>query len=214
VTSPHVQLRRATDNPFRAECIEALPYRFEPGARDALLARFEALGHRGLLVGPHGSGKTTLLEELQRHFAARGHHVRAVTLREDHRRIESATWRTLVAGVGPGDLVTIDGVDLLSPWTRRQLRRACRPAGAVLATAHRPGFLPVLREHRTSLDMLRALAIELLPGEDLAPIEPELERLFAVQGGNVRECWRALYDAWAKNDNEELEFQLRCKPQD
>jgi hypothetical protein len=184
---------RAHENPFRAERIEALRFRFLGEDMSALAARFARLGHRGVLVGPHGSGKTTLREELERVLAAEGWRVRALVLDGGGR----ASWKRLaplVDDAGARDLVSIDGLDCVPPLVWLRLRRATRGIGGLLATSHRKGRLPTLCEHRTSLALLEDLVCELVGETRAAALAPRCEALFAQHGGDVRACLRALYD--------------------
>lgn len=199
--------RRPGDNPFRSSRIEALAYR-DPDAPDAddfagdLLRRWHDLGRRGVLVGPKGHGKTTLLEQLERRLEsedhAEGQEVRRLRLHVDSPTPDAETRRRLSENLHDGIVISIDGLELLSPWTWWRLRRDWREAGGILATAHRPGRLPTLHEHRTTPALLRSLVRELLGDEDFERVQGRLDELFERQGGNVRECLRELYDRFAK----------------
>lgn len=191
---------RARDNPFRAERLHALRYRFPVGGDHAeLLARLEALDYRAAIVGPEGHGKTTLQEELAVDLARRGLCVRWLRLRRDDRKRSYALVRRLLADLCHEDLVFVDGAEQL-PWLtwRRLVRRtaACR---GLLITTHQPGRLPTLLECRTSPDLLREIAAELAP-DDVASLEPKLDELFARHAGNLRLCLRELYDWFAMRD--------------
>ena len=165
-------------NPFRTERTDALaPLIDEPLA--AVLARFAAAGHRGVLVGPHGSGKTTLLEALAPLLGG----VTWLRLRRDHahnRRALAALPRQV-----PGTLL-IDGLEQLGPLAWWRVRRR---AARILATSHRRGRLPLLREHRASpellADLVRALGEE--PPADGAA-------LVVRHRSDLRACLRELYD--------------------
>ncbi|MEM6795917.1 MAG: hypothetical protein AAF725_18220 [Acidobacteriota bacterium] len=196
----------ARENPFRASRLESLRFRLSPAGWNRLLERWAAHGYRGALVGPHGSGKTTLLDEI----AARRSSGRAVRLRfSTEKRGLSGADRRLVEKVGPRDLVTVDGAEQLGPWGWRRLRRGLRPAGAVLVTAHRPGFLPTIHRHAASPELLAELVAELM-GDEVPGRSPrqtlewsprlaaELPRLYARHRGNLRECFFELYSRWAE----------------
>ena len=163
-----------------------------------LLRRWDSLGRRGVLVGPKGHGKTTLLEELERRLESDGFEIRRLRLRVDSPTPDAETRRRLGTALHDGAVISIDGLELLRLWTWRRLRRAWRPAGGLLATAHRPGRLPTLHEHRTTPALLRSLVRELLAEDkDLHTVEGGLDELFGRHGGNVRECLRELYDRFA-----------------
>ncbi len=184
-------------NPFRSERIEALPFRdgvrLGDAAAEPLLARFEALGRRGLLVGPHGSGKTTLREALERLLVARGWRVRSLVLAAD-RAIDRSALVALTADASPRDVLSIDGIDRLGWWSWRRVLRAADSAGGVLATSHAPGRLPLLLEHRTSPGLLRELVAELVDAETAERSSERCEALFARHRGDLRACLRVLYD--------------------
>lgn len=206
---------RPADNPFRSARIEALAFRdpHEPDAPDGsdvverVLERWRRLGRRGVLVGPKGHGKTTLLEQLERRLEATGREIRRLRLRVDAPSLDRAARRRLTEGLDENVVLSIDGLELLRPWTFWRLRRAWRRAGGVLATAHRrsllPFRLPTLHEHRTTPDLLRSLVRELLATDDgpdgaaWRSVERRLEGLFARHRGNLRECLRELYDDFA-----------------
>ena len=197
---------RPSDNPFRSSRIEALAFR-DPDAPDAddfsgdLLHRWDSLGRRGVLVGPKGNGKTTLLEQLERRLEADGTEIRRLRLRVDSPIPDAETRRRLAEDLHRGVVLSVDGLELLRPWTWWRLRRDWRRAGGVLATAHRPGRLPTLHRHRTTPALLRSLVRELLDDkdfdDDIGRVEDGLDELFERHGGNVRECLRELYDRFA-----------------
>jgi hypothetical protein len=71
---------RARDNPFRTERMLEVRYRLEGIGWEELLRRFEKLGYRAALIGPHGSGKTTLIESLEPRLNALGFETRVIRL--------------------------------------------------------------------------------------------------------------------------------------
>ena len=168
----------AHENPFRPERTDALaPLIDEP--LEVLLARFASQGHRGVLVGPHGSGKSTLLRTLAPHLGC----VTWLRLRQDldHNRTALAALPGRIDGI-----LMLDGLEQLGPlaWWRVQRR-----ATGILATSHRSGRLPTLRQHRTSPALLGQIIDAL--GE---PRPDDLDQLFAHHMGDVRACLRTLYD--------------------
>jgi hypothetical protein len=180
-------LRRASDNPFAVHRVLRERYRLDESGWGALLARLEAQGHRGAIVGSHGSGKTTLLEDLASRLDRAG---RTVTLL----RFDS-TERSLGSGsrYGADDFVLVDGAEQLGWWDWQQLRRRARRAGGFVVTSHRDGLLPLLHRCETSPELLGALADSL--GEPL-PAEDAMA-LYRRHLGNVREALRELYDHWS-----------------
>ena len=139
---------------------------------------------RAALVGPHGHGKTTLLEELAPRLTARGFRVRTVTLRQEERRVD---WKRL-RGLGPDDILFLDGIELLDRLAWLRVRFRCRRAGGLIITSHRPGRLPTLLECGTTPELLAGLVRE-LTGEEL-----DTGELFARHGGNLRLVFWNLYD--------------------
>jgi GTPase SAR1 family protein len=175
----------ARDNPFRAERVESIGYRFvDGGSWDSLMARGDELGWRAALVGPDGSGKTTLIDELAERLVARGRRVRRIFLNDDGLvhwtsalaeggrsggcRSRAALCGsslcplTAFADLAPDEIMLFDGADLLGrlAWWRVR-RRALRAAGLVI-TSHRPGLLPTLLECRTTPDLFETVIAELL----------------------------------------------------
>jgi hypothetical protein len=178
---------KARENPFRSERVLAFRTRPSGFTWDGLLEALAARGGRGALVGPHGSGKTTLLEDLAPRLAARGRRVRWVRL--DDRAPAPAP----LGPVGPDDAVLVDGAEVLGTAAWLRLRFACRRAGALVITAHRPGRLPTLLRCAPRAEIVEELVRFLAP-DDAAALLPAARALFARHGGNVRETVRALYD--------------------
>jgi len=185
----------ASANPFRADRVEALPFRFLDGSWDALLARLETRGWRGALVGPKGSGKTTLLESLRRHFVQRGMAVTALRLSAQAAPRPRLPWRRL-ALLGSGDALLLDGADQLAwpAWWR--LRVITRRAGALVVTTHRENRLAAVALTRTTPALLEELVRALIPRAEL-PGRPAIQVLFERHQGNLRAALAALYDDWS-----------------
>jgi hypothetical protein len=185
---------RSHDNPFRTERLEALPFRFLDESWESFLARLEALGLRGAIVGPKGSGKTTLLETLARHLEGRGFRVQLIRLSasEDARRFP---W-SAVGPPGPRDALLVDGVEQLSTVGWLRLRVRARKAGAFVVSAHRPGRGATAARTRTTPALLVDLVAALLPSQP-RPSPDDLASLFERHRGNLREALLALYDRWS-----------------
>ncbi|MEZ6050646.1 MAG: hypothetical protein R3B91_09740 [Planctomycetaceae bacterium] len=188
---------RAADNPFRADRVQSLRYRFHDGDDwESMLARLQKCSFRAAIVGPEGVGKTTLHEELEARLKEAGHPIRWLRLNRENRRQAPALIRRAFADMTPKHLLFIDGAEQLGFW-RWQLmkRRAGRLAGLVINT-HTPGWLPTLIECKSSVSLLSEVADELLP-EELRPPQEMLVSLFDRHAGNIRLCLRSLYDQWA-----------------
>jgi len=184
---------RPADNPFASHCIEGLAFRFNGLGLTGLRQRLEEMGGRSAIIGPKGSGKTTLLEAL----------ASTLPVEPVHLRIEASSrrpWRSARAQlpmiVTSDHVVLVDGAEQLGPFGWRLLLRATRHVRYFVATLHRPGLLPTLIECRTDHALLRNLVEELLP-EDSPVLAPGLEELFDRHGGDLRLCFRELYDLYA-----------------
>jgi hypothetical protein len=73
--------------------------------------------------------------------------------------------------------------------------------------------LPSLREHRTSPELLADLVTELVGEAGRRALDGDLEELFEIHRGNVRNCLRQLYDQWARRPSPQprLEPPARTK---
>jgi hypothetical protein len=181
---------RARDNPFAVERLHALRYRGAAGEVSVLWERAASL-RTCALVGAEGSGKTTLLLELAAHARTLGHRTIWIQLRRDARRLSAADRATCEA-IAPGDVVCVDGADLLPRLDRWWLARRTRGA-LVLGTLHAPGWLPALATLSTSPALLDELVGE-LTGSSVAAIAGDRDALYARHAGNLRAALRELYD--------------------
>lgn len=185
--------RRPADNPFASHRVEGLPFRHRGSSGPELEERLMGLGGRAAVVGPKGSGKTTLTGELATHFD--GHAVRVAipaACPQPWRVVRSQLPRT----VGGAHAVFVDGAEQLGPVGWRRLLHATRNATVLVVTLHEAGRLPTLTECRTDAELLRELVRILAPDQATA-LDPLLPGLFERHDGNIRECFRALYDLFA-----------------
>jgi hypothetical protein len=182
----------ARENPFAVHRVLRVRYRMAEEQWAALEERLAAAGGRGAIVGLPGRGKTTLLEDLAARWTARGLGVLALG-RPGGRRDLSARQKDLLAGLRPGELVTLDSAETLSPGARRRLLAATRPAAGLVVATHPPARLPVVAAPETTPELLADI-VEDLAGADLAARLPPAGELFARHGGNVRTALRELYD--------------------
>jgi len=181
------------DNPFSSHRIDKLSYRLPGGTWEELGERLDALGGRAAVVGPEGAGKTTLLEELSRRLDG---NVVLVTLSGPCRNPWRAIHKRLPDAVGPLHTVLVDAAGRLGAASRLMLQRRCRNARRLVISNHRPGRLPTLVDCRTSPELLAELVRELTP-EHADRLDPVLEELFCRHDGNLRLCFRELYDTFA-----------------
>jgi hypothetical protein len=195
----------ARDNPFAVHRVLALRYRLGAAEWVEVFDRWEKLGRRGAIVGPHGSGKTTLLEDMARRLEGDGWKVVWVRLDEQCRSLRAAVEQgraqPFFGAVGNLErrehefrerrrVVVLDGAEQLSRLDWWRLSRHLRHADGVVITAHRPGLLSTLWQCRTDAGLLRGLCAELG-----YPLEMgEAEALWTRFDGNVREALRWLYD--------------------
>jgi len=192
-----ITFRRPGDNPFAGRRIESLPFRSPNFSWRRVENRLASLGHRCAIVGPKGSGKTTLLEAIAGRLETR-----VVMVRIPGGC--SHPWRTvsdqLPRPVTGGHAVLVDGCEQLGAVGWRRLLHRTRRAQALIVTLHRPGSLPTLVECRTDHGLLRDLVEELVPA-DASTLEPGLDELFHRHEGNLRLCFRELYDVYAGRDS-------------
>jgi energy-coupling factor transporter ATP-binding protein EcfA2 len=181
---------KARENPYAVGRIHALGYRMPDEEWVALLARLETLGRRGAILGPHGSGKTTLLLALAGRLAHQGLDARVVLVDNDLCRHRLRRLREAARGLTPATVVLLDGADRIHAPAWLWFRRACRKAGGLVVTSHRPGRLPTL----TVCKPTPALLCEIVEVLNPAQADPEaLGGLFDKVNGNLREALRHLY---------------------
>ena len=184
---------RPADNPFASHRVEALGFRSAALEWRSLMQRVDDLGRRVAVVGPKGSGKTTLLEELARRLEQP---VVVVRIPGGCPR----PWRTVSAQlprpVTHRHAILVDGSEQLGVVGWRRLLHATRRARSLIVTVHKPGRLPTLIECRTTSGLLRDLVEELAPA-DTSNLQFGLDGLFQRHEGNLRSCFRDLYDVCA-----------------
>ena len=186
-------IHRPADNPFASHRIEGLVFRHDGTNQQDFGERLEEHGGRVAIVGPEGSGKTTLLEEIAGNLGPRRTMVR---IPGNCPR----PWRTVRAQlprpVIHRQTILVDGSEQLGEVGWRRLLHATRRARYLIVTLHRQGRLPTLVECRTNPRLLRNLVEELAPA-DAANLESGLDGLFRRHAGNLRSCFRELYDLYA-----------------
>jgi hypothetical protein len=185
-------MSRPADNPFASHRIEALSFRSAGLEWRGLMQHMDDLGGRAAIVGPKGSGKTTLLEELAHRLE------QPIVVRIPGSCPQP--WRTVRAQlprpVTHRHAILVDGSEQLGTVGWRRLLHATRRAHCLIATVHRPGRLPTLVECRTDAGLLRDLVEELAP-TNTVDLQSGLDDLFRRHEGNLRSCFRELYDVYA-----------------
>jgi len=187
---------RARDNPFTVERVHSVRYRPLHISLEELISSLEAMDYRAALVGPDGSGKTTLLEDLHHALREQGRQTRLVFV-NDTCPLTGPRRRQLLSDVTPDEIVFFDGADVMPRATWLMVkRRLLQEAAGLVITSHRPGLLPTLLECSTTPHLLRQIVDTLQPEHQ--PVSTELlDDLFDRHRGNIRDCLRDLYDAFA-----------------
>ncbi len=191
---------RPAENPFASHRVESLSYRMDDLRWPDLMQRLDKLGGRAAIVGPKGSGKTTLLEEMSRNFPQS---IAWIRIPGSSANPWSVVQQQLPNGGASGHAVLIDGAEQLSAFAWRRFVWRVRHSNYLVATLHKPGRLPTLIECRTAPALLRELVDELAPQQLRIP-ERRLDKLFEHHGGNLRLCFRELYDVYAGRDHREF----------
>ncbi len=182
---------RPADNPFASRRIDRLDYRFGNGTIDDLVAALALAHHRGALVGPHGSGKTTLLENIGVRLEGE---IVWIRLNAEDRTPGAKAHAHLPEILESRHVVLVDGAEQLGRWAWWRFQRRIRTAGAIVITSHHSGRLPTLHECTTDPALLQKLVAELAP--EVAD-STDLDEVFNRHNGNLRLCFRELYDRCA-----------------
>ncbi len=183
------------ENPFSADAVEGLEFRLTTGLTwDVLIAKLEASKWIGSIVGPHGSGKTTLLEQLGPRLESRGLRPHLCRLSTESTQADKDALLAGVRELRAPDFLLRDGAEQLSTRQWLPLRVAVDSLAGCVVTLHRTGRLPILHQTETTPALLTDLIYE-LTGSSLPP--GEAASLLARHRGNVRECFRELYDRCA-----------------
>lgn len=184
------------ENPFCADAVESLAFRLPGGLTwDALIAKLEGSKWIGSIVGPHGSGKTTMLEQLAPRLEKRGLRPHFCRLTTESTQADKDALLAGVRELRAPDILLLDGAEQLSTRQWLPLRVAVDSLAGCVVTLHRTGRLPILVQTETTPALLAELISELTGGSSLPP--GETANLLMRHRGNVRECFRELYDRCA-----------------
>ncbi len=160
-----------------------------------LIARFEAVGRTGQIVGPHGSGKSTLLADLIQLWEETGERVVVVELHDGQRRLPICL-TTLQREESP-TLIAVDGYEQLRPTAQRSLRRFCRRCQVgLVVTSHASMGIPDLARCTPCLALAEQLVRDLLAGEEGRITDDDVRRSFHRHDGDVREVLFEMYDLY------------------
>lgn len=180
-------------NPFRADCVCALPFVAGEKNAEKLWEKLENQNGRGAIIGPCGTGKTTFLDGFERELQRRDFTVSRLDFSSENRVLPA----DLPRATNSQSAILVDGWEQLSWRDAWKLRRACAPFRVVVATSHRPIWLPIWFQTRTSPQLLESLCADLG-----APISADFaEKLWQKHRGNLRLALRELYDLAANDSN-------------
>ena len=185
-------------NPFSTRYVRpgAMHYDFTDGTTAAgLVERLAANNWQGQIVGEHGSGKSTLLAELMPVIRAQGRMPTLIALHDGQRRLP-VDLKT-VSDLDSKGVLVIDGYEQLGVLARFAVRRFCqRSQCGLLATAHKPLWLPQIYRTTGSLAFVQKLVDRLLVGDRITISSAEVAAIFQSQNGNVRDVLFDLYDLY------------------
>lgn len=194
--TPELTALLPRENPFCVEAVENLEMRLPGGLTwDALLAKLEANKWIGSIVGPQGSGKTTLLEQLVPRLETRGFRPHFCRLTTESKQSDKDALVSAVRELRAPDILLLDGAEQLSTRQWLPLRVAVDSLAGCIVTLHRTGRLPIVVQTETTPALLTELIHE-LTGSSLPP--GETATLLARHRGNIRDCFRELYDRCAE----------------
>ncbi|MEO8350561.1 MAG: hypothetical protein ABI680_02450 [Chthoniobacteraceae bacterium] len=185
----------ADPNPFAPERLADAPFHFSAGTDwETILARLEAKGWRGAIIGAPGTGKSILLHQLSRHLEARGLAPRLFSLRTESGAAEKQAVLDAVRTFKAPDFLLLDGAELLTTKQWLPLHSAAVHCAGCVITIPRSGRLPAIFETQVTPAAIEAI-VEDLTGGSLPP--GEASSLFARHRGNLRNCLAELHERWA-----------------
>jgi ABC-type branched-subunit amino acid transport system ATPase component len=193
-------MMKARHNPFSAQRIDALAYRFISNNWEGLFFKLEQLDYRAAIIGPYGSGKTTLLEQLGNKLRQQGHGTLNIFVNQEFPHLTFAQWMDVLKSSRKNSIILFDGADLLPFWQWILVKLISRRAKGLVIAGHRRLGLPVLIDCQTTLTILDELLHELAGPVD-EPLKQAGARLFRQHDGNIREVLRDLYMVCANSEN-------------
>ncbi len=185
----------ADENPFSPERLADAPFHFPAGTDwKTVLARLEANGWRGAIIGAPGTGKSILLHQLGRQLVGRGFVPRSFSLRTESGGGEKQALLEAVRTFKAPDFLLLDGAELLTTKQWLPLHSTAAHCAGCVITMPRSGRLPTIFETQVTPAALEAI-VEDLAGGALPP--GEASSLFARHRGNLRNCLAELCERWA-----------------
>ncbi len=186
------------DNPFSARFVRpgVIPYIFPPGCSlESVHEVFLANQRLGAVIGPHGAGKSAFITAFTSWMEKNGQPCLALELHDGQRTLGQATWRQLEAL--QDTVVTVDGYEQLSAWSRYQLRRLCRRRHlGLIVTAHSDIEIPLLFAPEPNEDLAWQIVEYLLARGEPLITRDDVRASFARHQGNLREMLFDLYDLY------------------
>ena len=187
----------ASLNPFRTSALDLIPYFFDDGdSVDKIWEDFLNLNMRAAITGPKGRGKTRLMEVLAPFINEAGYKTRYMKLSRENRGISNKDLGELREHGDRRTIILLDGCEQMSAirWHLFYLKVSGNFAG-ILISNHRKNRLPLLRECKTSLSLLRKCVDHLTRGTGIHVSDTILNDLYLKHHGNIREVFLELYDA-------------------
>lgn len=186
------------ENPFSARFVRpgAIPYIFPEGCSpEAAYERLAAQQQMGAVVGPHGVGKSAFITALADWIESQGRSCLRLELHDGQRTLDQATWQQLEGLLDT--VVTVDGYEQLSTWSRYQLRKLCRKNRlGLIVTAHTDVELPLLFSPEPSEELAWQIVQYLLTRGEPLIFREDVHASFARHEGNLREMLFDLYDLY------------------
>ena len=190
---------KARENPFRSDRVLQFHYRLRGQSWEQLLTRLKRLNYRAAIVGLEGTGKTTLLRDLAARLTDQGFTPKILTLTRERPIFRPGFLKAFLGGLGPSDVVLLDGAEQMGWLAWHRFDRACRRAAGLVITTHHAGRLPTLIACSTDPDLFQWIVGELL-GERATAWQDTVERLYEAHDGNLRDALRAMYDLFAEGE--------------
>ncbi|MGQ9562286.1 MAG: hypothetical protein ACUVQG_04460 [Thermogutta sp.] len=186
------------ENPFSARFVRpgAIPYIFPPGcSAESVYEVFVANQRLGAVIGPHGAGKSAFITAMTAWMENHNQPCLRLELHDGQRTLDQTTWQQLESL--QDTVVTVDGYEQLSAWSRYQLRRLCRKKNlGLIVTAHSDIELPLLYAPEPNEDLAWQIVQYLLARGDPLISREDVQVSFNRHQGNLREMLFDLYDLY------------------
>lgn len=189
---------QSPSNPFSSRNVRpgAIPFLFAADESPAqLVGRLQTARWWGEIVGPHGSGKSALVAALAPQLAAAGRRLLTISLHDGLRHLRAFT--NDLSTIDRQSVVIVDGYEQLSWLSRWRLKRLCRQKDCgLLVTSHASVGLPRLHTTQPTLETAVRIVADLVDLQGGPIHRADVERLFVLRAGNLREVLFDLYDLY------------------